>query len=293
VLFAPHDDKHADAVERALDRRSVAASRLDLSAVTGRVSIVPGEHVIVGEVLIEAGVSVWWRRIGIVPPLAELSAEENRLRAEECEALLVGGLLALTHRWVDEPFLVEAAEHSLKQLAVAARLGIAIPRSVATNDPVTAHAAYGAGSQWLAKATSAGVGIAPYADLVDPGLFELLPRCITLLQEVQGASADVRVVVVGDRSWTWMRPRRARDPLDWRAADPAGSEFAIVDRVDVATRAVAINVSLSLRFSVQDWVVVDDEPVFLEVNPSGQWLFLTGAESLIGDALASLLTEDW
>ncbi|MEQ7849267.1 hypothetical protein [Nocardioides kribbensis] len=296
MLFAPTDDEHTHAVQRTLERRSVPTARIDLASVVHPVTIRPGRSVEVGNVVLEPGVAVWWRRTGIVPDLPGLDATENRLRAEESEALLIGGLLALTRRWVDDPFVVLAAEHTLKQLAAAARVGARVPDTIATNHPATARAALdrtAGGGRWLAKATSAGAGIAPYADVIDPATLDLLPACITLLQQVQNATADLRAVVVGDQVWWWIRPRSSDQPLDWRAADPTGRGFAALpdSLATIAPTGVAIEINreLGLRFSVQDWLVVNDEPVFLEVNPSGQWLFLTDAATTVSEALADLL----
>jgi len=48
---------------------------------------------------------------------------------------------------------------------------------------------------------------------------------------------------------------------------------------------------LGLRFSVQDWLFTEGGLIFLEVNPSGQWLFLRGADAEVADALAEELTR--
>jgi hypothetical protein len=270
----------------------VPSTRIDLSAVSDPVTIDPGEYVLLNGTTLEPGAAIWWRRSGFVRDLQDLDPQENLFRRQESEALLLGGLLALTDRWIDPPFVVMRAEHSLVQLAAARELGLRVPQSVATNDPAQAQALRSNSNSLIAKATSAGIGIAPHADLVDQSMFGLLPRCITLLQTLQVAEADLRVVVVGDRAMTWRRTRRDGDPIDWRAADPAGHGFVRGDVDDVASAAVSVSRRLGLRFSVQDWLLGRDGLIFLEVNPSGQWLFLSGAEAEVADALADELTRD-
>jgi len=292
LLFAPAEDGHAHAVELALRARGVTSARVDLSAVAGPVTIDPGKYLTFGGTTVEPGVAIWWRRTGFVPDLPDLDPRENMLRREESEALLLGGLLALTDRWVDQPYAVLRAEHSLLQLAAARRLDLRVPHSLATNDPDEAARSCSSSQRWIAKATSAGIGIAPHADFIEPSMFDLLPRCMTLLQEAQVAAADLRVVVVGERAMTWMRPRRTGEPLDWRAADPAGRKFVRRDIEGLASNAVDLNRSLGLRFSVQDWLLDDEGPVFLEVNPSGQWHFLAGADTEVASVLAEELSRN-
>ena len=75
--------------------------------------------------------------------------------------------------------------------------------------------------------------------------------------------------------------------IDWRGDDPAGLGFRpSMPNAVMAGFAIAVQNGLSLSFSVQDWLEVDEEPFFLEVNPQGQWLFLAEANDRVGSALA-------
>jgi hypothetical protein len=191
-------------------------------------------------------------------------------------------------RWVDEPFTVARAETKLHQLATAERLGLSTPASVATNDPEAARA-IAPGRDLVAKALSAGVGIAPFVQSLDEADVEHLRSHPTLVQELIGASADMRVVVVGDAAWCWLR-RRGSDEIDWRAHDPAGKAFELVERPAVSKAAVRLTAALGLSTSVQDWLEVGPgEAVFLEVNPQGAWLFLTDSRRIVLPALAEHL----
>jgi negative regulator of sigma E activity len=181
---------------------------------------------------------------------------------------------------------VKRAEQKLFQLATAARLGLALPSSLATN-AVTAAAELADAGRVIAKPLSPGQGIAPFVDEVFPDDLELVSALPVLLQRlVVDAAADLRVVVIGTVAWVWRRPRTG-GVVDWRAVDPSGTQFALVENEELARDAVHMTKALGLTMSIQDWLeVTGNAPVFLEVNPQGAWAFLPGADAVAPAALS-------
>lgn len=279
------------ALQHELTGRGVQVLILNLSTVADHdLTIIPGGHVEVDGERIDNRWSVWWRRVGAVPDHPRMSELESRLRREEIEELVLGGLLAACPRWIDDPHQMAHAEHKLVQLATADQLNVPVPRTIATNRPAAARALATGGV--VAKAASAGTGLAPFADRFDAADLDLLPVAPTLLQRRIDAIADLRVAVVADDCWIWRRERATDDVLDWRAADPAGEQFAPYTDTSVAQAAAQITARLGLSVSVQDWLVGrDGERWFLEANPAGQWLFLDGADQLVTPALADHLAR--
>lgn len=289
LLVAPPEDIHANVVADHIGARA-EVNYIDLQAcIQMPLEIVPGEYVRSGgQVVASGGTTVWWRRTGYIPPDARTGRAENRLRAEETRAQMVGGLLSIGVRWIDHPGLVQTAEHTLLQLSVARSVGVQTPTTTVTNTREAAQA-LAKSHRLVAKSISAGEGIAPFADTFDECVVDLLPNAPTLLQQQIVGLADLRVVVVGDNAYVWRRARKQGEPLDWRRPDPAGAEFSAFTQPAVAASAVAITHRLGLTFSAQDWVETEDGNVFLEANPVGQWLFLTGADEIVGSALAEHL----
>ena len=231
--------------------------------------------------------TVWWRGVGSVDTTG-LAPDDARLVTDEGPALLVGLLDRAGVRWVDDPAFVTRAELKLRQLAVASGLGIMVPRHVVTNVPEAAQQ-FASDGPVVAKAMSAGVGIAPFVneatteDLVHVAAFP------TLLQElVTSAVADLRVVVVGREAWVWRRERLGA--IDWRQADPAGLGFVPTENAPVCSAALRVTAALHLTMSVQDWLETPSHPVFLESNAQGAWLFLAGAEAVVVPSLARHLS---
>jgi hypothetical protein len=292
LLVARPGDRHADAVAGELTRCGAAVARTSLDRLrTTPLTWQPGQPLLLTErdatVAVDAGTTAWWRRPGRVGT-GDLGPDEAGLAQAEGTAILQGSLRAVVGRWVDPPPLVDAAEDKLYQLHTARSLSVAVPDTLVTSDPAVARA-FAAGGPVLAKAVSTGSGITPFTDTVTAGQLELVAACPVLLQRHVLAAADLRVITVGMEVLTWSRPRVAAEPLDWRLADPAGCGFRPCPAEAVAPAARRIAGQLALTFSVQDWLATADGPVFLEVNPQGQWLFLDGADRLVVPALAGHL----
>lgn len=290
-MVAPVGDAHGDAVENAVLERGGPVVRAAVDAMgDARFMTAPASPLIVDLAEVAEGWSVWWHRCGVLPPIPGAGAAEQALADDEARALFLGGLLALGVRWVDEPFVVERAEHTLLQLAVARERGAAVPDTIATSNPARAAAFLKAGPA-VAKAVSSGPGLAPFASAVAPAMLPGLLHSPTLLQRLVLAAADVRLVVIGDHVLGWRRERGGASPVDWRAVDPAGEGFVPVPvEAGLALLAVAICAGLGLSTAVQDWLVdASGRSWFLEVNPVGRWLFLAGADEAIPPRLADHL----
>ena len=290
LAIARPGDVHGDRVVAALLARGVTAARISLdtlreSAIDWRL----GDGLNINpDGVITANSTVWWRRPGRVST-RDLWAEEGELIAAEGYDLLLGSLLATRPRWVDHPQIASLAENKLHQLATAAELGIAVPPTVVTNRPASAEC-LAANGPIVAKAVSAGWGLAPQTKEVPRHLFDKVSVAPVLLQSLMRSVADLRVVTIGGQVFIWRRPRGGSDPVDWRAADPTGDGFERVASNHAVTRqAIMLTERLGLSQSSQDWIEGPDGLVFLEANPGGQWLFLIGAEQTVLPALVDHL----
>jgi hypothetical protein len=291
LIVAGPGDRHADTVAGELARRGVSVARTSLDRLrTTALAWQPGAPLLLAgptaTVTVDAGTTAWWRRPGRMAT-GDLDPDQAALAQAEGAAILQGSLRATVGRWVDPPSLVDAAEDKLYQLHLAHALGVTIPDTLVTSDPAAARAF--AARSVLAKPVSAGSGIAPFAGRVSVDQLELVVACPVLLQRQVPASADLRVVPVGTAAFAWSRPRSSTEPLDWRLADPPGRGFRLCPAEELAAPALRIADALGLTFTVQDWLASPDGPVFLEVNPQGQWLFLDGADRRVAPALAAHL----
>ena len=291
LILDDPDSRHAQLVGDVLSVRGATSQRLNCADLGNwTVDTRPGEFLLCSDEsnwAVSPSTTVWYRRLGS-PRVDHFEADEAQLSRDEMPHILVGGLFACGVRWVDEPFNVSRAERKLFQLSTASRMHLAVPRSLVTNDPTLAAHMLNA-MRLVAKPLSPGRGIAPYVAEVDGGDLIDFGGLPVLLQElVVGADADLRVVVVGSRAWTWRRSRNP-DAIDWRAEDPYGTGFEHVSSPAVEREAIDLTGALGLTMSVQDWLETPNGVVFLEANPQGAWAFLDRSEEVIPDALASHL----
>lgn len=272
--------KQADLAKGAVIRFNLADLRdMRFTAHTGCLRLRLGER----NYLVSHKTCVWWRRSGSVDA-SGLDVEEAQLAYDEGPHLLLGALEQAGVRIVGHPFVVARSELKQLQLAVARRLGVTVPATLVTNDPENART-FAADRKIVAKAVSPGLGIAPYVAEVFDHELDALKTLPTMLQEFVPASADLRIVVVGNDSWVW---RRTRDPgtVDWRQRDPEGIGFLPAANAEVGVAACEITAALGLSISVQDWLETDSGFVFLESNATGAWLFLSGSEETVAPAIA-------
>lgn len=210
----------------------------------------------------------------------------------ECSSILYGALLTQKARWVDHPDVIRRAENKLYQLFVAYSLGLEAPGTTVTNLKKVA-AELTDRKRTIAKPVSSGPGLAPCAQEISRDLLGFVRSSPVLLQELVEAPVDLRVITIGNRVFTWERKRLSGEAIDWRVADPAGTGFYhISSRELLSQHALTVAKALGLSMSVQDWLCTEDKPLFLEVNPQGQWLFLRDAEPIIVPAVVEHLLND-
>jgi glutathione synthase/RimK-type ligase-like ATP-grasp enzyme len=115
-----------------------------------------------------------------------------------------------------------------------------------------------------------------------------------IIQEYVPKLLEVRATVVGSQVFAAAihSQRSHRTRHDWRHYDfdrTPHEAHALPDRV--SQLCIDLVQSLNLNFGAIDLVLTpDDEYVFLEINPSGQWLWIQELTELpIGEAIADLL----
>ena len=240
--------------------------------------------------------AVWWRRANFPPriPAAVTDAAHRQLITNDCQAALLGVLAdRFSGRWVSDPFATRRAENKLLQLRVAQDCGLRVPKTLVSQDPAEVRRFCKAlDYQVVVKAVRGTYIRPPLTAFLDERLLdeeESLALCTAIYQEYVPGRCHLRVHVFGHEVYT---AAIESDDVDWR---PNMNIPVRPTRIgaDIADRLRDIVGRLGLVMGIVDLKLAEDgEPVWLELNPQGQFLFVEGLSGLplirgLADFLAS------
>lgn len=312
LVVSSEDDDHARAVLSRLSEKGTRAELLDLSRYPQRASLTlsygrDGAHRFGlrrsdsgEEIPLSACGAVWWRRPQPVELHPEITRTTHRAFAHsEIHEALAGLWLAMDATWINHLTRDEEASHKPYQLRVAQEVGLQIPATCITSDPQEASAFI---DQWglertIYKAFTATAHDWRETRLLKPDELNQLDNvrfAPVIFQEYIPLQLDLRITIVGDSIFA-------------AAVDSSGLTYRIDYRMElgnaqvspfqlpapVVERLYALMDRLGLVYGAIDMrLTPEDQFVFLEINPTGQWLFIeerTGQP--ITEAFAQLLAS--
>ncbi|MGI5144111.1 ATP-grasp ribosomal peptide maturase [Streptomyces sp. CA-106110] len=305
LVCTQHEDATADLVITELNRRRVPVLRLD-----------PGrDFPALAQLAARSGAQGWSGRLTIGQRTLDLSAvralyhrrphtyptdssrQAARFAAQENRRGLGGVLGALPGcLYLSHPQAIARVEYKPAQLDAAARVGLTVPATLITNDPMEAKV-FCAEQPTIYKPLHAGayeVGGEPagiWAAPVEPGeLDDAVGYSAHLFQVQVPKAVDVRVVVVGEQVFCALITAPP-GIVDWRAAYRNLSYEPVECPERVRRALVAFLADFGLNFGAFDFAMTADGAWwFLECNPNGQWAWLEAAANLtITTAIADLL----
>ena len=299
VLVGHAGDEHCDYLEERLRDRAdrVDVARLSLEDLPqADFSWTPMDRLAFGNLRSGPPTSGLWRRPG-TPDLSQFQAAYHGFVEAECRDAFIGGFAGEPVAWVTDPDVLRRAERKLYQLKTAAQIGIPIPETVVTNSAPTAVAFARRYGEVVVKPVRYGLlgtepdSLVAWTAEATAAELESLSGPPVILQRRIAAKAHLRIVTVGEESFI---SSLAAKELDWRSRleNHELFEAVVLDAYpQVVSAGQALARRLELGFSSQDWIVpIEGQPVFLEANPNGQWLFLEGPHGgAIGRAVVNLL----
>ncbi|HEU4507555.1 MAG TPA: MvdC family ATP-grasp ribosomal peptide maturase, partial [Pyrinomonadaceae bacterium] len=316
VLMLTHsgDFYTVDLVSEALVRKGARPIRFNTDLFPSSVKLASGTRgaqlcTEAGEQVLTADVrAVWARKIWSPRMSDDLDERFRSMCAGESGAALEGFLDALHDaRWVNNLQRQRDAENKERQLRLAARAGLRVPRTLVTNDPAAAR-------QFFAETEGETVAklLRPLAVSMDadaPFVYtnrvreedlagaETLRHCPMVFQELIPKACELRVAWVAGEAYAGALDASgtSRGHTDWRRAAPDDCRWQKAELpAEVVSGLRALMSELGLVFGSIDLICTPSgEHVFLEVNPGGEWGMLERDLGLpISEAIAEALLEN-
>lgn len=226
--------------------------------------------------------AVWWRRPqAFAPdPLIGDPSHASFAYSESVEAF-TGLWQTLDAFWVNQPVRDEVAARKVFQLRAAQEVGLDIPETLVTNDPLAARGFIDErnGEPTVYKTFSATAQEWRETRLLrdeERPLLDSVQYAPLIFQEYIPGGFDVRITAVGDELFPAAIEAEATSyPVDFRM-DMVNAPVRTVELpegVEVGLRALLDRLGL-VYGAIDMRCDADGRWVFLEVNPAGQWLFV-------------------
>ncbi|NWJ50943.1 MAG: hypothetical protein HXX14_08760 [Bacteroidetes bacterium] len=249
--------------------------------------------------------AIWWR---IKPKLSSNSFDLKE--AETAQFILREWLFMLEPLsnfladkfWINQRSIDKEVRNKPNQLITASKLGFSIPKTCITNNPVELFLFFKEEEYIIYKPL--GYLIIPpdevlYANKIK--VTELKKRSAHIsvapgiFQEYIQKAYELRITIVDHEIFAVKidSQAEANTTIDWRK-DQNGASYELIDLDDsFKHRLLALHQAFGLVFGAYDFIVTpNNEYVFLEVNPAGQWLWMEDKlENLkITQSLANVLS---
>lgn len=318
LVLTQRYDLTADAVIHELHRRGLEVVRFDpgdfplrakvCARIGGAQTRWSGELLTEGRrVDLRSIHSIWYRRPSNFRFRSDLADRELEFARGEARGGLGGALRSLDCLWVNHPDRQVIAAYKPVQLQAAVDVGFDIPSTVVTNSPHVAREFFEAHQgQIIYKALSRTMVPQPtggyrmlFTNKVSSRELEGVDRVrhtACMFQEYIPKRAELRVTVIGEQVLAVeMQTAAGHTPqVDFRR-QYRDLTYSIHDLpADIADRCRRVVAELGLCFGALDIVLgPEGRYVFLEVNASGQWLWLERETGLpLCETIVDLLTRD-
>lgn len=234
---------------------------------------------------------IWYRR-GHWPILNENLSDADKFAAKREAEMFLGGarsIAATSQRWINDPDREFVANRKPYQLDIAQRMGLVIPRTIMSNDPLEIKAFFANTTgdvilkpfhamQWLQDQTHY-VQFAKKLKFEDIEDSEDLRLTGHIFQEYVEKLYELRVFYFGGKILSFKLNTQdfSKTKTDWRISTDGSLRPEYYNYLPEKTQ-IAITkymIHMGLEFGAFDFIVnAVGDYVFLECNVSGQFLFI-------------------
>lgn len=251
---------------------------------------------------------VVYRHFHYLPPALHTAAGENLFEASQRHQMAANLEESFCRaRWINHPHAVRRCRNRLVQLQTANEAGLLTPNTLITNDRTEAEAFVRENGWVIAKALDHhgvrcdstlhnfwGTLISSPSDVLS-----IRQECPVLLQQYIPKTAEIRVYVIGHTVLGVRIQNKANNelPVDLHAMPLKSYSYSLCDISPATLRGcLALTGTLGLSYAAIDFVQAGDQaPIFLEVNPGGDWAWVdsqveSGLTAIFAKAIARLVS---
>ncbi len=220
---------------------------------------------------------IWYRRVRTPAKPDSMDEGVYTFCLQENRAAMLGSILALPGPWMSHPAAVWQAEYKPFQLATASEIGLRIPRTIVTNDPLAIRKAFTEFQEMVVKPARTGYIVRNGQEfaiftsrIMEQHLQELESArwSPAIYQELIPKRFDLRITIIGRRIFAAAIDSQS-DPaaaIDWRQTSNSKlphKPFTLPD--EILNLLFRLMDSLRLTFGAIDMIQTPDgEYVFLE-----------------------------
>ena len=255
--------------------------------------------------------SAWYRRPTFPLTFTKVAQNHQEFVKKQFQYFLWSLYTNINVFWVNHPLSIRLIEHNkLYQMRKAQKCGFAIPKTIITSDAdeLIKFARDCGGSIALKTIHPDIINFADgrqgfiYTNLVTIDELKSFREDISLspiiAQSYVEKKLELRITVVGKKifSCAIYSQNSARTKHDWRKYDFTNIKHEIFDLPElIQAELFSLMSELKIVYGAFDLILTpENEFVFLEVNPSGQWLWIEELTGLpISKAIANLLSNPY
>lgn len=253
--------------------------------------------------------SVWYRRPALPEVKNSVREDFREFGVNESRAALWSLYTSIDARWVNPPLFASKLleDNKLYQMKVAYSVGLRVPKTIISNNFEDILSFSSTCKNLAVKPLYTTVFRKEGEDLLflytnKISKKDLLEKeqeiglCPIMLQEYTDKKIELRITIVNQEIFACAihSQNSERTLHDWRKYDFSGVKHEQYQLpINVKYRLLKLMKTLGLYYGAVDMIITpEDEYVFLEINPNGQWGWieeLTGMQ--ISQAIANLLAR--
>ncbi|ECC3254944.1 TPA: hypothetical protein ACUB60_003222 [Klebsiella variicola] len=243
--------------------------------------------------------SVWFRQPVFLRNTPGRSIDINeQLSLSQWNAFLRGLMVFDKAYWMNWPQATYAAESKPYQLMIAKKIGFSVPQTIISNSlgfeklPSTKFIIKSMDTVLLKENDDCYFTYTSKANPADFTLDKTKQAPITFQEYIED-KLDIRVTIVGSKVYAVaIKSNGNAISDDWRTLKKEDLEYIDIELpVRIKKLCIEYVKLLGLNYGAIDFIKTKDEYIFIEINPTGEWGWLSNDKREIDYDIAKKLSE--